>query len=756
MANFDTLLATPGRRAIMQVLIEGIPEVLCTEVPPDPKAKIYSLAFDGANGYLTTATTAAFVTTGDFTIISWVKPTDFANIVCPIVTWCKDDHTKGFMFGAKHTTGALFVQIDGSALITSSLALTAGLWHMASVSVGGATGYEIRFHLWTLNADGTTTKATEYKSVAGDTRANRVTKFTAQSTTVKIGYEVIDPSYFKGRIGFVSVFDRAFTFSETARVAYRILDSKWPSAFWTNLRGQWTLEEGAGTIARDSSANTFHLTTFAGGANKPTWQSDPPFTISYKAQMAFISAADQTLEPRATRTNISGLSFRVLDSADWLTSRLKNLGLAVRQKSAYVFLGFDGLLEDEYRIVVSGAVDSIDPLPGRAYEVKLGDAQRFAKASLPLGKTSLSAAITSAQTNVPVGSLYGFGYKTPAEAAAFASYENYLKIDNEIMKYTAVAGGPAFTVQRGQLGTVAASHANGATVSEILWEDSVVDFTIDFLLRMLLSSTGDACCDTSATLAAGRGAVDLWSRITSTADASATEGRGAGVSLADIDLSTIVTKDTTAPFNTYTGIFYIDKNIDDIKQFLEEQALRQTGAFFFVKTDGRMSVGTWDTPSDSGVSIGQSDLRRPIAILDYSSIINSMTVRYDYSPATGSYAKAVGYEDTNSGKAHGRINPLRMDSTWINTSGGTPLTITDGCKSRLFGLFKNPPTMFGVAVGLSKGFAIEIAQGVRLQHEALPDLTFGARGVDNILCMVIGRTLDIAKSEVRLKLIRIS
>jgi FtsP/CotA-like multicopper oxidase with cupredoxin domain len=71
--------------------------------------------------------------------------------------------------------------------------------------------------------------------------------------------------------------------------------------------------------------------------------------------------------------------------------------------------------------------------------------------------TTRTSATTAAQTTVTVASAAGF----PGSGAY------YVRIDSEVLQVTAGQGTTTWTVARGQLGTAAAPHANGATVTAL-------------------------------------------------------------------------------------------------------------------------------------------------------------------------------------------------------------------------------------------------------------------------------------------------
>jgi hypothetical protein len=80
--------------------------------------------------------------------------------------------------------------------------------------------------------------------------------------------------------------------------------------------------------------------------------------------------------------------------------------------------------------------------------------------------TTRTSATTAGQTSVTVASASGF--------PAAGSY--YVRIDNEVMQVTGGQGTTTWTVARGQLGTTAATHANGATVTALA-DDWYAGFT---------------------------------------------------------------------------------------------------------------------------------------------------------------------------------------------------------------------------------------------------------------------------------------
>ena len=85
----------------------------------------------------------------------------------------------------------------------------------------------------------------------------------------------------------------------------------------------------------------------------------------------------------------------------------------------------------------------------------------------------------------------------------------YFKIDNEIIKVTAISANTTLTIARGQLGSTAATHTNGTTISQVLMADSDNFYSFLFneigrLLNMWRVQAGSTNTDVSANLTATR------------------------------------------------------------------------------------------------------------------------------------------------------------------------------------------------------------------------------------------------------------
>jgi len=150
----------------------------------------------------------------------------------------------------------------------------------------------------------------------------------------------------------------------------------------------------------------------------------------------------------------------------------------------------DTVFPGDYITVFRGVVESVDLPPGGVVFVVSHPDQKKRQTIFPSIEASLDASMTNSQTTAQL---------QPGEAALFlqrvngpdgspdTSFTGYIRIDDEIMRYTGVSGASLTGLSRGQLGTVAATHANDANVTSIYRLEGNV---IDLALKIMLSGWG--------------------------------------------------------------------------------------------------------------------------------------------------------------------------------------------------------------------------------------------------------------------------
>lgn len=187
-------------------------------------------------------------------------------------------------------------------------------------------------------------------------------------------------------------------------------------------------------------------------------------------------------------SSISTMTIGLVDKDEFVT-RLITPGEFVDDilgRKCQVFIGFGTTsLNDDYIEVFKGFISDIDSLPG-LIKFKINHPDNKKKINLFKEQTTkLTASIPSNSTlSCTVESTDGF------LSAVSGVLDTYIRIDNEVMKYT-VTGPTSFSLLRGQLGTTATLHDNGAEVTSVY---ALLGNPLDLALVLMLSGFGNDPC----------------------------------------------------------------------------------------------------------------------------------------------------------------------------------------------------------------------------------------------------------------------
>lgn len=187
-------------------------------------------------------------------------------------------------------------------------------------------------------------------------------------------------------------------------------------------------------------------------------------------------------------TSISSMTVCLIDKNGEITE-LITPGEVVEDilgRKAKIFLGFQGTnYPDDYITVFRGIIDSIESEAGR---VKLNISHPDQKKRQQIFnkiETKLNGAINNSVTTITVDSTTNF--LTPVNGPSGAndtSLKFYIRIDNEIIRYTGVTATTFTGCTRGQLGTTAAAHDDDSTVNSFY---RLTGNAIDLSLKLMLS-----------------------------------------------------------------------------------------------------------------------------------------------------------------------------------------------------------------------------------------------------------------------------
>ena len=748
--NFSHWIAAPGSKPRFLLYVDGCPDVFAAGDEPVDEEALEEAVGSVRDMEAASANVASLLATGDMTFGIWLRPETGRTGSNGIFEY--HDATNGY---AIYTSpSALVVEVKATAQ-TFTLALTDDVWQFIGVAIGGDNGPEVRAYKLLLDADGAYVSETD-EVRSWNASASRTTRAAwSFSEEIRIGQvnnaATLDRWY--GQWCHALLFQRALARHELRTLPYWRPHAGWP-LYATGLIGWWPGNEGSGSTIADRVGGR-PLSVVAGG-----WDTEVPFDRRVLNVMGTPTSVSQEIDILSTRSSVSGFTVRLIETdnpSDSITEWIAGIALALRKRAATLFMGFEGMQEAEYELVFAGSVESLQPVIGRGWELRVNDARARAKVPLVLGKTTCTEPIDSSETGIDVVSIKGFGAKTKAEQAAAVAFDAYVRCDDEIMAITGytVGGTQRFTVTRGALGTTAATHANGAKLEEVLVIRNV--HPLQVLMELLTSGTGGGQVIWTDW-------VSSWDSLcvfTTDNDKDRTDGRGAGLGPTELDADGII--NDVAPSmgwggSTYNGSLLIGQDIDDIKRWCEENILRPLRAFFFVKSDGRLSIGYWDDRAAGATLIEAGDMSRPQASILYDKIVNNVIVRYDQVVTSGEHAQVQAYEDVDSGGKHGRGELYEVKSPWLRTNdfGGaslTPTTVTAALKTTLFARFGAPVYMVEATLTL-EWMQTEIDTVLKLQHPHLPDLALGWRGLQAVDFQVIGKTVDFRRGRVVLKLIR--
>lgn len=737
-ANWTTLVtAREGRHVRQNLYIEGIPDVICTEAPPDAKAKTYALTFDGVNDYANCGNNAALTQIADWTLLAWVK-TDVLE--SRHLVYCFDSMANRGYAVRLTAAGKFEVLLSGMAgtwISATTTTITAGAWTYLAISVGGNGQTVIQ------SIVGDADQAAVYQAL---TRASR-NAFTAGQSFYIGDTSASGITPWDGNVGYMAIFNRALTPKEMRRAKYRILDKSWGNddgtGLWDACVTQWDFERRLGSTIANTKSPGIHDCGLAEGAS---WIADPPFTITYRPVLSAEAAEGQDVEPLSTKTSISGATLRVLDTDQWFTTKLKDLSLGVLRKDVRVHLGFAGLLESEYQPVFAGTVNGFD-FAAKGYSLRLGDVFSASKVRVNLAKSTLGANWTTGGVSTEVAA-HVESYWLNAEDLAL---NGYMRVDQDIIRYTTDQENTAslwrlLGAADGQFGTTGADHATGDVCRELWVLDGFHPLTI--ALRLLLSGAGFEATSSH----------DLYTEVTYTGAAAGTRTlrkRGLGLSPSDVAIAEI----ESLRDNKFSGLqfkLFIEDSITDLKDFIEREILRPLGCYFFTKSDGRLSIGSHKIPTTSDV-VYAIDPTQIAGVPDWEitqdHVVNYLQVEYDWDPGDEEYDGQYFATNAESVADYGL---KKREATFKGVDGDySPTALLDAWKGDMFARFKDPYVTCRVTCGLFE-FLLEIGDAVLFTHMNLPNVSTGVLGLHEQLWQVVGRRPDYRRGRVELTLADVS
>jgi hypothetical protein len=210
-------------------------------------------------------------------------------------------------------------------------------------------------------------------------------------------------------------------------------------------------------LAFDSD-NTI-LWYFTSHANTPT--ADANTTIY--GVLSAIGGTSQTLNPDTANNTIGEMSFDLIDKNSQITTTLGDeleLGRSTRLQRVRFFMGFEGFTWDDFVLIQTQLVKTIDFQAG-AYQFKCQDIQREMRKELfQVATTNLQTSLTDSVTTIDVYSTAQF--QMVEHGSSYTDSPNatvgYIRVEDEIIKYTGTTPTSFTGCTRGALNTRAIAH----------------------------------------------------------------------------------------------------------------------------------------------------------------------------------------------------------------------------------------------------------------------------------------------------------
>ena len=207
-----------------------------------------------------------------------------------------------------------------------------------------------------------------------------------------------------------------------------------------------------------------------------------------------VAKITQSLNPSlGTGTTVSRMVVPVVDK-NGEVSKVISSGFIVPNilgRKCELLLGFENTAypEDYIKIIVA-RIESVESSPGLINFVIVSPEEKKRQIIFPQAKTKLSIAIggVGALASITLDDTSLFPDRVLGPDGTYdTAVELYIKIEDEILKYTTVVGSTLTTLTRAQYGTVAATHAAGQDVESFL---RLTDNGIKLALKLMLSGWG--------------------------------------------------------------------------------------------------------------------------------------------------------------------------------------------------------------------------------------------------------------------------
>jgi len=431
------------------------------------------------------------------------------------------------------------------------------------------------------------------------------------------------------------------------------------------------------------------------------------------------SISSQKLNPDQGRAEIGAASFTVADLSGDFTARVRTLlagGDGLRGKQCRFYLGYEGMPFADFVMVGTQVVKEAAFERG-AYRISCNDIQRQARKDIfNLQTTTLSATVEVDTTTISVNSTAGFTTVLHGNSYTDAASQTvgYIKIKDEIVRYTGTTATTFTGCTRGVLGTTAGRYVvDGATAQarrEKVTEYVYLEMPGPKLLYAILTGT---IYGTGASLPT------TWHVGIDPALIRTQDFTGIGNDLWN------VSDDSAGIILRFEGL-----TKQDGKAFCELEILRLLGLFMPVYADGLLGLrrmtrvlgdATGIVTLDESNSVMVGDLKH-----DMESLHNNFSVTWNWNGKE--FTRTTTYLDAASAAVHGRATEMEIKAKGLYGglhTDGLIFKLLDSIRDR----YSAPPVRLSIEVMHSLN-RIEVGDVVRVRHTNLRDYAGQNNSID--------------------------
>jgi len=429
------------------------------------------------------------------------------------------------------------------------------------------------------------------------------------------------------------------------------------------------------------------------------------------------SIISQRLNPIDGRSEIGSASFSVVDLGGALTDEIRSrLGAAsgLRDKQVAFFLGYAGLAFSDFVLVGTQRVTEAQYDKGR-YQISCADIQRSAKKDIfELAETTLAQSLSATDTTVTVSSTAGFTtvFHGPTYSDAANATVGYVKIRDEVIRYTGKTATTFTGCTRGVLGTIAAAYevdaATPAARREKVTEHVYLELPAVKIAYAILTGQlyGDA-----ATLPAS------WHLGIDTSLIRTSDFTGIGGDLWDGANAGVVIR--------FEGL----KKTDG-KKFLEEEICRLLGVFMPVYADGAWGLRRAARVLSDAATVATLDESNSVQVgelvHDMDELHNVFRIFWNWNGSD--YTRTTALIDATSAATHGKADPLDLKFKGLYGGRATDSLIyqlVDALRDR----YAAPPQRL-TATLLHSLNRLEVGDVVRVRYASVRDFAGAGASID--------------------------